>query len=557
MPRKEETEKEWLTRYVGALKTERSSFDPHWKELAEHFQPRRGRFNLNDRNRGEKRHQAIINSHGTLALRTACAGMFAGIMSPARPWFSLTTPDPDMMEFQPVKEWLFKVEKLLNAIFNQSNLYNMAPTMIGEMLLFGTGCMTHVTDFEDVARFYTHTVGSYMIAQDERYRVNTLVREFEWTVEQVVNAFGLEKVSTSVKNMYDRGDYSQWVPIVHCAYPNRDYQPKSPMPKNRLFASTYYEPGNGDRQTILRKSGFKRFPAYAPRWQTTNEDVYGTECPGMIALGDVKSLQVMQKRMLQAVEKMVNPPLHGPAAVRNSKVSALPGGLTVYDATGTQKLETIYDVNMNLEQLGRVIEKTERLVDMDFYTDLFMAISNMEGIQPRNEFEIMQRNQERLLQLGPVLERAHGEFLAPLIDNTFEDCAEAGILPEPPQELENQPLKTEFVSSLAQAQRVVGMGAIDRLIGMAGNAASLGWTQALDKVDVDQAIDEASAILGTPPRLVVSDDVVQQRRQERQAQQQQAQQMEQAQMGAAALQQGAQGAKAIQETRQLAAEEAR
>lgn len=201
----DQTLKQYLERRKGAMITERSSFISHYKELSQFIQPRRGRFLVDDVNKGDRRYNSIINSKATQAHRIARSGLLAGVMSPARPWFQLATPDPDLMESAKVKDWLYRVELLLREIFNSSNFYNQVPVMLGELLLFGTGCMTHVDDFDNVARFYTHTAGSYTLAQDEKCQINTMVREFKWTCDQMVRAFGLEKVSTGIRTAYDRG----------------------------------------------------------------------------------------------------------------------------------------------------------------------------------------------------------------------------------------------------------------------------------------------------------------------------------------------------------------
>ena len=57
---------DYLKRWA-ALKTERSSWDAHWKDLSEQFMPRAGRFQTTDRNRGDKRHNSIIDNTGLLA----------------------------------------------------------------------------------------------------------------------------------------------------------------------------------------------------------------------------------------------------------------------------------------------------------------------------------------------------------------------------------------------------------------------------------------------------------------------------------------------------------
>ena len=512
-----------LNQQLGALRQERSSFISHYQELSRYVQPRKGRFLTSERNRGEaSRHERnlIINSAGTQALRTARAGMLSGVMSPTRPWFALETPDPDMMEFLPVKVWLSKVETIMRAVFNASNLYNMAPTMIGEMLLFGTGCMSHVDDFDDVARFYAHTAGSYMLAQDDDFKINTVGREYESTTEQLVSKYGLANVSTAVKNAYDSGSYHAWHKVAHIVEPNPDYSKDGKIPQRKRWRSIYFEPGCNEKDKFLRQSGFDSFPLYCPRWDVTGEDVYATDCPGMTALGDVKSLQILEKRYAQALDKQINPPLHGPASLKNVPVSSLPGGLTIYDNGQGEGLRSIYEVRTNLQDVLQDIDRTEKRIERAFYVDMFLAISNMDGIQPRNEFELSQRNQERLLQIGPALEQFHGEFLNRLIDRTFDQLIKANVLPPPPQELQGSPLKVTYISTLAMAQRAVATGGIDRLSAFVGGLAKVGYTGALDKFDADQAIDEYANVIGVPPRLVVPDDIVAQRRAERQKQEQ-------------------------------------
>ena len=512
-----------LNQQLGALRQERSSFISHYQELSRYVQPRKGRFLTSERNRGEaSRHERnlIINSAGTQALRTARAGMLSGVMSPTRPWFALETPDPDMMEFLPVKVWLSKVETIMRAVFNASNLYNMAPTMIGEMLLFGTGCMSHVDDFEDVARFYAHTAGSYMLAQDDDFKINTVAREYESTTEQLVSKYGRDNVSTAVKSAYDSGNYHAWHKVAHIVEPNPDYSKDGKISQRKRWRSVYFQPECNEKDKFLRQSGFDSFPLYCPRWDVTGEDVYATDCPGMTALGDVKSLQILEKRYAQALDKQINPPLHGPASLKNVPVSSLPGGLTIYDSGQGEGLRSIYEVRTNLQDVLQDIDRTEKRIERAFYVDMFLAISNMDGIQPRNEFELSQRNQERLLQIGPALEQFHGEFLNRLIDRTFDQLIKANVLPPPPPELAGSPLKVTYISTLAMAQRAVATGGIDRLSAFVGGLAKVGYTGALDKFDADQAIDEYANVIGVPPRLVVPDDVVAQRRAERQKQEQ-------------------------------------
>lgn len=537
----------YLERRRSALEKERVSFESHWKSLSEYIQPRRGRFFVSDRNKGEKRHNNIINSAGTQALRAATAGMFAGIMSPSRPWFNLGLKDTVLMEDREVGHWLDQVEKIIYGVFAESNLYNQAPVMLSELLLFSTGCMIHVDDPDSIARFYTQTVGSYYLGQNNRREIDTFMRKYDSTVGAIVQEFGIDAVPENIKTLYDRGEYDKWFEIIHLIEPRRERSRDNPFSSNAPFRSVYYTYGSNNSiavndKRILRESGFDSFPVYAPRWGTTGEDIYGTDCPGMVVLGDVRQLQTQERRKQQAIDKLVNPPLKGPPSLRNTEVSGLPGALTVYEnqgGTADSGLSPVYIVNPQLQEMTLDIEKTERRIQEGFFNDLFLAITNANeaaGKQYKNEMEILQRNEERLLQLGPVLEQLHNEFLDKLISRTFAQLIRNELIPEAPPVLQGQPLEIHYISSLAQAQRAVATGAIERLATFAGGLAQFS-PEAFDKFDSDQAIDEYNrAILG-PPRIVRSDEEVEASRQQRQ-------QMMAAQQ---ALEMGAQGASMVKD----------
>jgi hypothetical protein len=458
----------------------------------------------------------------------------------------LTTPDPDLTKYKPVREWLQKVELIVRTVFNSSNLYNMAPQMIGETVQFGTGFMTHIDDFENVAHFQTHTIGSYMLAEDEKGHVCTAAREYQRTVKQIVDEFGKQNCSEAVKNQYDQGNYDMYFPVCHMIDKNPEYDPAKVTSKYKAYRSIYWEPGiqanNVDADRYLSHKGFDEFPGYALRWETTDGDVYGTDCPGMTALGDVKGLQLEEREKAKAIQKMVSPPLKGPSTIRGA-VNGLAGGLTLYDQGQGDKdgLKPIYEVKPQLQELKEDILHVEQRLNEAYHVPLFLAITNMEGIQPRNEFELMQRNQERLLMLGPVLEQFHGEFLDRLLNRTLKQCFKARILPPPPQELVGKDLVPEYVSTLAQAQRAVAAGAIDRLAAFAGGLKGAMLSDGR-KFNGDKAIERMAIIIGAPAELVNSDDEVEAQRQ------QEAQAMQAAQTAEIANQ-GAQAAKAASDAK--------
>ena len=517
------------SRYVArfaSLKTERTEWDSHWRDLSQQFLPRTGRFDTNDQNKGKSSWNAIYDSTGTRALRTLSAGMMSGMSSPARPWFRLAIPDTEMMEHSTVKLWLNEVTKRMREVFARSNTYRSLSTGYEELGLYGTCASIIVPDFNDVIRHYPLTAGEYALATDNRREVCTLYREWNMTVSQIVREFGLENCSTTVKNLYTNGGkgLEQKITVAHCIEPRYDRDPSKKDNGNMPWASIYFETGGDDRQ-ILRESGFKDFPVLAPRWAVTGNDVYGYS-PAMEALGDVKQLQHEQLRKAEAIDYMTKPPLQLPTSLMNQQVNRHPGGIVFADQTqGSAGIRPLFETQLNLQHLLLDIQDVRERINGAFFADLFLMLAN-DNRSGTTATEIAERHEEKLLMLGPVLERLHNEMLDPMIDNTFNFMLEGGLLPPPPEELQGMELQVQYVSTLAQAQRAVGVQSVDRLLGTVGAIAGL-RPDVVDKIDADQMIDAYADMLGVDPSLIVADDKVAMVRQQR-AQQQQQQQMAEA-----------------------------
>lgn len=494
------------------LLTDRSSFDAHWQELGQWLLPRRIRFTASDRNRGDKRNQAIINSTARFSARTLQSGLHAGLTSPARPWMKLTTPDPDLAKMPAVKDWLHDVTQRMLTVFIQANLYNVLPMIYGDMGVFGTAAMSVIEDSRDLFRCYPYPVGSYALGLDARGLVTTFVREYELTVRQVVETFGLNRdtrmidwsrISTSVQDLWNRGDYEVGIPLTWLVQPNLYANPKKLGAKFLPWSSCHYENGR-DEKGFLRESGFNTFPVLAPRWDLTGEDSYGTDCPGMTALGDIKQLQIMERRKGQAIQKMVDPPLVVPSHLRATGATMLPGGVNYVDVReGMSGARALHEVTLNLEHLGRDIGEVQYRIQRAFYEDLFLMLAHSDqarGSQPVTAREVQERHEEKLLALGPVLERTNDELLDPLVDRVYGMMDAAGLIPPPPDDLDGIKLKVEYISIMHEAQKLVGVIGLDRL--MASTVPLFeAYPNMRHKFDEFEIADLYADLLGVPPKV--------------------------------------------------------
>lgn len=498
-----ETQIAYHRRRCEELKTIRQPWEGAWRGLAEFVEPTRLRLDL--KNEGAMARRSIVDSSGTFALRTLQSGMHSGITSPARPWFRLTTFDPEMKDFAPVKQYLALVETRMREVFQSSNLYNAFHSGYGDLGLFGQSVSLLVETDNSSIRMQQLMHGTFWIARDDEGRATTLYRRFRWSVQRIVSRFGIKNVSDRVRMLYDAGNYDERFDIYHAVEPRMKRDPSQIDKANKPFLSNYWEDGTSSGK-LLEESGFDENPIIAPAWELAPDDHYAMS-PGQVGLGDIKMLQMMQTRKLEAIDKKVRPPMQGPSAMRNNPASLLPGAITYVDDPTGKGFRPVMEANLSLAELAADIRETTQRIDRVFFADLFLMLANMDGIQPRNTFEIAERKEEKLLALGPVLENIYNGQLEPVIDRTYSILNRLRQLPPPPPDLNGQELKIEYISILAQAQKAVATGAIERGFAFAGQLAAV-KPDVLDKIDADEAIDLYFDYLGVPPSAVVPDDEV-------------------------------------------------
>ncbi len=515
-------QKQDLRRRWDDLKTARASWLEECRAISDVFCTRRSSALF-----GTKRDRpTIYDNTAVLARGWLAAGMMSGATSPARPWFKLATPDRELNAQRDVKVWLGEVQQLMERVFRASNTYAALHHSYMEHGAFGTSANIIARDYKTVVHHTPLTAGSYAIATDHRGVPNTLYREFERTVGQVVAEFGAAKCSNSVQQQFTSGQLDKPVTIIHAIEPRQDRDHRRMDGAHMPYRSTYFEAGASEGK-FLRDGGFKRFRVIASRWDLLGDDVYGSG-PALTALGDTKGLQALHYRKALLVDLATDPAVNAPDSLKNKQVEMRAGG-TNYVPDTSKGVRPVFERPLDLSGLLEDIADTRHRIRQAMFVDLFLMLSNSPtGGERMTATEVAERHEEKLLMLGPVLERLHQEALSPLIEHTFEAMIEADLVPPPPDAMQGAQLNVEFVSMLAQAQRAVGANSTDRFVG------NLGVIEALkpgtkDKFDADKWVDLYSDQIGVDPELIVANDKVALIRDERAKQQQQAQAMAQAQ----------------------------
>jgi len=525
-----------------SLRNNRYSWWTHWRELADYFLPRRYRWIItpNMMSRGSPVNQHILDSTGVICARNLASGLVSGKSSPTRPWFKLRVGKIDSTLTSPVSLWLAECERILYLIFAESNFYNSIAQFYYDLVIFGTATQLIYEDFENVINCYNPCAGEYYIDIDGKYRPTIFYREFTMTIGAVVDEYGYDNCSESVRRACDLPDgsgLSREIIVAHSIEPNDDGRAaKFGFSDLFAFRELYWEwggsaspqGGNVQPQSFLRRKGYYERPNITGRWDLVSNDAYGRS-PGMDGLPDQKQLQLESRRKAQAIDKMVNPPLVADVQLKNQPASLLPGGMTFvqgYTSSGKPGIASIYDTKFPVAEITEDLNEVRGRLSKTFFNDVLMTASQYETRSNVTAIEWDMRKSESLVALGPALERIDHEVLGPVLDRTFGIASRAGILPPAPEEIQGQAINVEYVSMLQQAQQAAASAGIERVLQLAGGLLAA-KDDVMDNIDVDYALDKYSELLNNDPKMIRSPEATAEIRAERQKQVQAAQQAEQ------------------------------
>jgi hypothetical protein len=529
-----------LKRRFDKLKTNRQNWETHWQEVADYMLPRKADV-TKTRSKGDKRTELIFDSSPLQSVDLLAASLHGMLTNPSTPWFTLRYKDPEIENDDEAKLWLESATDAMYVAFNRSNFQQEIFELYHDLITFGTACMFVQDDDEDTLKFSTRHINEIYIAENEKGKVDTVYRLFKMSVRAAFQQFG-EAISTSTKGLITKDPYEE-ISILHAVYPRNDFDPKKQDRKNMPFESVYMEYKNLNELSV---AGFKEFPFVVPRYLKASHEIYGRS-PAMTALPDVKMLNEMSKTTIKAAQKQVDPPLLVPDDGFLLPVRTVPGGLNFYRSGTRDRIEPL-NIGAN-NPLGLNMEEQRRnSIRNVFYVNQLMM---QQGPQ-MTATEVIQRNEEKMRLLGPVLGRLQSELLKPLIDRCFAIMVRRNIFPPAPEIISGRDVEIEYVSPLAKAQKSTELQSIIRGIEIMGQLANV--APVFDYINFDNLVKHLTNIIGIPQKVLKTNSEVLAEREAKQAQAQQMQEMQQLQQVAKAGGDIAPLAKALPQEAQAVAE---
>lgn len=495
----------------------RTNWESHWLEVAEYVSPNKDNIYRYSRTPGEKKFNELYDATGVHSNELLASALHSMLTNPSVPWFGLTTGDNRLDNLDEVRVWTQESVRLMHNIFNNSNFQTEIHEVYLDLCSVGTACIRTEEDDDDILRFHTDHISQVFVKENHKGIIDCVTREFKMTVQQIMDKWGEDSLKEVFKSKSTL-DMHQELDVIHAVGPRREYDPSKLNVGNKPFYSYYVLKAHG---VILSEGGFDEFPYSVPRWTKISGEIYGRS-PAMKALPDIKMINQMMKVTLRAAQKVVDPPLLLPDDGVVLPFRSSPGAINYYRAGSGDQIRPL-ETGSRIDFGYQVMEDVRTRIRSAFFID---QLQLREGPQ-MTATEVMQRTEEQLRLLAPVLGRLHHELLAPLIDRCFGILYRKNILPQAPEVLQGRKVDVQFSSMIARAQKTAELEGINRFISFASPMLQVD-PQAVDNLNADEAVRYIANKLDLPHEFLrKSNEVKRTREQRAQAQQEAMQQQKQ------------------------------
>jgi len=475
---------------LSQLKSDRSNWETHWQEVSDFVIPNKNTFTRSVVE-GEKKAITLYDStavHSNQLLAGALHGM---LTNPSSLWFGLSTGDNDLDRKDNVRTYLDKTMRKIHLILNNSNFQTEIHEIYLDLGSIGTAALYIEKDEEMKIRFSALHLAKVYVMEDNKGVVDTVFRCFEWTYKKCFQEWPKtfpEELARDIKT-----NPGKKVEIIHAVYPREVFNNEK-GPKKYKFASCYYMEHKGD-MIELSESGYRTFPYAIPRWSKSSGEIYGRS-PGMNSLADTKMINKMMETTIIGAEKTIDPPLMAPDDGFVRTLRLMPRGINYYRSGSQDRIEPIL-TNPRIDFGYQVLDDVRNRIRQAFFVD---QLQLSQGPQ-MTATEVMQRTEEKLRLMGPVLGRQHFELLKPLIERVFDILQEQGEFGEPPAELIDKKVDVQYTSAIARVQMASEIVNMQKAITALAPFAQFA-PESLDIINADNSVRVILEKSGVPQEMI-------------------------------------------------------
>lgn len=522
---------------MSQMEEVRSDYDNRNYDIARYVNPRRELLKDSQRffNKGLARGKDAYSGVPNSALSVWADGMQGHMVSQSLRWFKSIVGDPGLNTDDDVQMYLQDYDEAMYGEFNRSNFYAILGEWFRDAGSIGTATLYTEEDLNTLTAVHIPIHPREVYISENRYgEVDTIFRKFFLTARQAVEIFGVNSLNKIIKDNAEKQPEKRHE-FIHAVFPNTDRMFNSLLSIHKQFASVYLSTETkDDGDGVVKQSGYDINPYAVWRLRKNSDEIYGYS-PAADALVEIKQLNQMGRTLMKAAHMAVAPPQNVPEHMRGN-VRLEPDGLNYYERGG-DKMSPVQNA-MNFPIGIDREEKIQRIIEDKYRVEFFLILARAE--REMTATEIMERQSEKAVLLGPQVDRLEQEGLAKVFDIVSDIADRAGRLPEPPQilidaleEAKHKGIRpvtidVRFIGPLAQAQRrLFQMQPIKNGLNELAQASVI-FPKVLDKVNPDKLAEEILDSTDFPQRLMRTDAELEEFRKQQELDRQQAQQMQMA-----------------------------
>jgi hypothetical protein len=293
---------------------------------------------------------------------------------------------------------------MINAVLRSGKFYQAVHTSNLELLGFGGMLLFGDTSENTTARFENCTTGTFCVAHDADGELSDVTRRRRMSAIQLKRKYGEDKLSNSTKALLKHAPHTK-VDVVHVVTPRADYDKTKIDNLNMPWSSIMYEDfPNAEEEVsdVLSESGYHEMPYFYAPFSQVGASEYGMG-PGHLLVGHSRQLNETERQKILAFQKMVNPPMKKPAAMK-ARLNIGPGQENIMSGSDPNGLAPLYEVPVQGYQAALVeIKDIMERIAVVAKSDVFVTMPLELRPAGMTATEYMGHQREKLQQAAPFV----------------------------------------------------------------------------------------------------------------------------------------------------------
>jgi hypothetical protein len=461
-----------LCKRFDSLKSQRSNVEEVWEVIERYVAPYRGRFFRDGGGESsiEWKRRDLYDATAVQAHIQLASSIHGAATNPAIKWFELQWRSKEAQEDYTAQSWIETASARVYHELQDSNFNLEANLCYRNLTSFGTAFLIEEPKAEPTQAWqgidFTHVpLKQAYFEPDEKGQCYNFYRALNWKASKLVSKFGINNVPEKVRTAYEAASDAEFL-VVFCVYarPDKIGQTTARIltPENRPYGWCYLM---HDDQTCIDEGGYYEMPAFVPRWEITDESMWG-HSPAHYALADILTLNQLVQLDLKSREKVIDPAILANERALLADLDLGPGAVNaVRDINAFKAFESA----ARFDAVESTIVRLQMAIQRYFYIDQLELKESpaMTATEVQVRYELMQR------LLSSTMARLKEDMLNPLVQRTLNMLIRANELPPMPDNVDTD-YDVSYIGPLSRSMRFDQSASIERWINQLGMIAQLG-----------------------------------------------------------------------------------